>query len=138
MKKIQIELTKDEINKLTKKSKSENLTNSQYILKLINLDLNSTVNLGNGFYFNKYLDKLFDENNKEIQITKISKNLLLTLIEYEGKTVPVETLMMKVWKRKDVSIYAFRNIISKIRDKTYYQIIKSHSGVGYSVNLNFL
>lgn len=75
------------------------------------MDLNSTVNLGNGFYFNKYLGKVFDENHKEIHITKTSKNLLLTLIEYDGKVVPVETLMMKVWKRKDVSIYTFRNMI---------------------------
>ena len=40
-----------------------------------------------------------------------------------------------VWKGKDMSIYTMRNIVNKIRQKTYYEIIKNHSNKGYTIDI---
>ena len=68
-------------------------------------------------------------------MTKIEKRLLLALIEQSEKIVPVDILIKRAWSKKDVSIYSFRNLIKKIRDKTYYELIKNHSNLGYSVDI---
>lgn len=40
-----------------------------------------------------------------------------------------------VWRGKDMSIYTMRNIVNKIRQKTYYEIIKNHSNKGYTIDI---
>lgn len=68
-------------------------------------------------------------------MTKTEKRLLLALIEQSGEIVSVDILIKKAWRKKDVSIDSFRNVIKKIRDKCYYGLIKNHSNLGYSVNI---
>ena len=68
-------------------------------------------------------------------MTKIEKRLLFALIEQSEKIVPVDILIKRAWSKKDVSIYSFRNVIKKIRDKYYYGLIKNHSNLGYSVDI---
>lgn len=34
-----------------------------------------------------------------------------------------------------MSIYTMRNIVNKIRQKTYYEIIKNHSNKGYTIDI---
>jgi len=130
-----IDLSEELKTKLTKKLKDENITSKQYILKLLENDLDSTLNFENGFYFNEYLGKLFNQDKKEIELTRIEKELLLTLIESNGDIVPVEKLTLRAWKKEDVSIFTFRNMIKKIRNKTYYTLIKNHSNLGYSIDI---
>jgi len=130
-----IDLSEELKTKLTKKLKDENITSEQYILKLLENDLDSILNFENGFYFNEYLGKLFNQYKKEIKLTRIEKELLLTLIENNGDIVPVEKLSLSAWKKEDVSIFTFRNMIKKIRDKTYYKLIKNHSNLGYSIDI---
>lgn len=135
MKTITLTLTKQLENKFTSKLKKEKLTDSEYILKLIKNDLDSTIKLGEGFYYHRQSDKLYDIENEEIPLTKIEKRMLLTLIAYEGKIIPVDVIIQKAWKKDQVSIYSFRNIILKIREKTYYKLIKNHSNLGYSIDM---
>lgn len=135
MKTITLTLTKQLENKFTSKLKKEKLTDSEYILKLIENDLDSTIKLGEGFYYHRQSDKLYDIENEEIPLTKIEKRMLLTLIAYEGKITPVDVIIQKAWKKDQVSIYSFRNIILKIREKTYYKLIKNHSNLGYSIDM---
>ncbi len=33
-----------------------------------------------------------------------------------------------------MSIYTMRNIVNKIRQKTYYEIIRNHSNKGYTID----
>jgi DNA-binding response OmpR family regulator len=130
-----LKLSKDLESKLTQKLKDENITKEAYILKLLENDLDSRITFENGFYFNEYLGKFFNQDNDEIKFTRIEKELLLTLIENYGDIVPVEKLSLRAWKREEVSIFAFRNMIKNIRKKTYYTLIKNHSNLGYSINI---
>ena len=133
---LKLELSEQLEKKFISKLKREELLDSEYIQKLIENDLESKIDLGEGFIYDMHLDKLFDKKRIEIEITKIEKKLLLTLIEYAEKIVPVDILISKSWNKTNVTIYSFRNVIKKIRDKTYYELIKNHSSLGYSINIS--
>lgn len=133
---VKLELSEQLEKKFISKLKREELLDSEYIQKLIENDLESKIDLGEGFIYDMHLDKLFDKKRIEIEITKIEKKLLLTLIEYAEKIVPVDILISRSWNKTNVTIYSFRNVIKKIRDKTYYELIKNHSSLGYSINIS--
>ena len=133
---VKLELSEQLEKKFISKLKKEELLDSEYIQKLIENDLESKIDLGEGFIYDMHLDKLFDKKRIEIEIKKIEKKLLLTLIEYAEKIVPVDILISRSWNKTNVAIYSFRNVIKKIRDKTYYELIKNHSSLGYSINIS--
>lgn len=134
MKTITFKLSEQLENELSYKLERENLTDSEYILDLIAYDL-LRIDLGEGFYYNKQLNTLYDKENKEVLLTRIGKELLRNLIQFNGEIVSVEKLMEISWKKDNVSIYTFRNMIKKIRDQTYYGIIKNRSNLGYAANI---
>ena len=134
MKTITFKLSEQLENELSYKLERENLTDSKYILDLIAYDL-LRIDLGEGFYYNKQLNTLYDKENKEVLLTRIGKELLRNLIQFNGEIVSVEKLMEISWKKDNVSIYTFRNMIKKIRDQTYYGIIKNRSNLGYAANI---
>ena len=134
MKTITFKLTEQLKTELTSKLKRKQLTDSQYVFNLIEHDL-MRIDLGEGFYYDKQVDKLYDNEKKEVKLTKIAKKLLLNMIKFNGEIVPVDILMKNSWDNEDVSIYTFRNMIKKIRDQTYYELISNHSNLGYSVNI---
>lgn len=134
MRTITFKLSEQLENELSYKLKRRNLTDSEYILNLIEYDL-LRIDLGEGFNYNKQLNKLYDKENKEVLLTRIGKELLRNLIQANGEIVSVEKLMEVSWKKDNVSIYTFRNMIKKIRDQTYYGIIKNRSNLGYAANI---
>ncbi|APW65389.1 MULTISPECIES: helix-turn-helix domain-containing protein [Arcobacteraceae] len=134
MRTITFKLSEQLENELSYKLKRRNLTDSEYILDLIEYDL-LRIDLGEGFNYNKQLNKLYDKENKEVLLTRIGKELLRNLIQANGEIVSVEKLMEVSWKKDNVSIYTFRNMIKKIRDQTYYGIIKNRSNLGYAANI---
>ena len=133
---LNIEVTEEFEAKFRSKLEKDSVTKSQYVLKLLQNDLESRINLGEGFYYDKILCRLFNKKNEEIFLTKILKALLSTLLQYKGEIVPVDILMEGAWKRDNISIYTFRNMIRMIRSMTYYNIIKNHSSKGYSLDVN--
>ncbi len=135
MRKLTLSLPKDLEEELASKLKKENLTDVEYLLKLIKNDLVAKIDLGEGFYYHNQSDRFYNSKNEEIIMTKIEKKLILTLLEQKEKIVPVDILIKRAWNKTNVSIYSFRNLIKKIRDKTYYELIKNHSNLGYSLNI---
>lgn len=136
MKTLNLKLSKEVKDKLDNKLKENNLTKEEYILKLIEQDVASAIDLGKGFYYNEHLDSLFNFNNEEIPLTITQKNLLLALISNNGEIATQKELISKAWNSgENVSIYVFRKTINEIRSKTYYEFIVNHSNKGYSLNL---
>ncbi|WP_193311044.1 hypothetical protein [Poseidonibacter ostreae] len=58
MKTVELDLSKQVDDKLTLNLKREKLTLPQYLQQLIEYDLSSRVDLGEGFYYHRYLEKL--------------------------------------------------------------------------------
>ncbi|CAI8194635.1 MAG: Uncharacterised protein [Arcobacter lacus] len=56
------------------------------------------------------------------------------MIVKRNEITDYDTIKEVVWKGKDMSIYTMRNIVNKIRQKTYYDIIKNHSNKGYTID----
>jgi DNA-binding response OmpR family regulator len=88
------------------------------------------VEFENGIYFDEYRDQFFKSGGVLIDFTRL-KLLIAKRNEITDYTVIKEV----VWKGKDMSIYTMRNIVNKIRQKTYYEIIKNHSNKGYTIDI---
>ena len=89
----------------------------------------------NGIYFDEYRDQFFKPGGVLIDFTRLEKSFLKLLIVKRNDITDYDTIKEVVWKGKDMSIYTMRNIVNKIRQKTYYEIIKNHSNKGYTIDI---
>jgi DNA-binding response OmpR family regulator len=90
----------------------------------------------NGLYFDEYRDQFFKSGGVLIDFTRLEKSFLKLLITRRNEITDYDTIKDVVWKGKDMSIYTMRNIVNKIRQKTYYEIIKNHSNKGYTIDIS--
>ena len=89
------------------------------------------------FYYCLKSNKLF-QNQKNISLTTLESKLLEILIRNKNEIVSYEKIENFVWSSRGCSRFSMRNIVNKIRDKTYPQIIKNISNQGYIIsNKNF-
>ena len=87
-----------------------------------------------GIYFDEYRDQFFKSGGALIDFTRLEKGFLKLLITKKGEIVDYDIIKNVVWKGKNMSIYTMRNIVNKIRQKTYYEIIRNHSNRGYVID----
>ncbi|WP_072680201.1 response regulator transcription factor [Arcobacter sp. LA11] len=87
-----------------------------------------------GIYFDEYRDQFFKSGGTLIDFTRLEKGFLKLLIARKGEITDYDMIKNVVWKGKNMSIYTMRNIVNKIRQKTYYEIIKNHSNKGYIID----
>ena len=87
-----------------------------------------------GIYFDEYRDQFFKAGGVVIDFTRLEKGFLKLLISRRGEITDYDMIKEVVWKGKNMSIYTMRNIVNKIRQKTYYEIIKNHSNKGYVID----
>ncbi len=92
------------------------------------------IEFNNGIYFDEYRDQFFKSGGVKIDFTRLEKLFLKLLISNKNNIVDYNTIKEVVWKGKDMSVYTMRNIVNKIRQKTYYEIIKNHSNKGYTID----
>lgn len=127
----------DELSEaLSKKLKLSKQSLQEYLSFLVKKDLDTVINLNKNYFFDKYTNRLYRKTYKEeILCSKTEINILKLLIESKGGVVFKEDIIKHAWDdRKETSIYTLRNMIKKLRDRTYYEFIKSHSGRGYSLD----
>lgn len=129
---LTIDLTKEMERFLKSKSKEFNLSVEDTLKEILNQQIDSRIDLGKGFYFDKVLKKVFDRKNQDVGLTKTQMSIFNTILKSQGTIVDVEVIKKNAWKDKNTSIFTLRNMIKQIRDKTYYGLIKSHSSRGYS------
>lgn len=108
-------------------------------LKLsITMALNQTkrsdkVVLSEGIYYDAYRERFYDKNGA-ITFTKLEYSLLKLLLDNHDRITDYDEIKEKVWKGKKMSIFTMRNVVNKIRNKTYYSIIKNSSSKGYQID----
>ncbi|QDF29201.1 hypothetical protein [Halarcobacter anaerophilus] len=129
---LTIDLTKEMERFLKSKSKEFNLSIEDTLKEILNQQIDSRIDLGKGFYYDKVLKKVFDRKNQDVGLTKTQMAIFNTILKSKGTIVDVEVIKKSAWKDKNTSIFTLRNMIKQIRDKTYYGLIKSHSSRGYS------
>ncbi|MGA1931185.1 winged helix-turn-helix domain-containing protein [Arcobacter sp. YIC-464] len=131
---ISISITDENNEKLKSKIQKLDVSLDEYVSRLIDKDINSIVQLDNGFYYNKANSKLFNSFNDEVKLTRIEEALFSLLLENRGEIVPIDTIHNVAWKGKNMTRFTLRNKVKTLRDKTYYDLIKNHSNIGYSMN----
>jgi DNA-binding response OmpR family regulator len=91
------------------------------------------IKLGNGFYYDIYRNKVYNKHSKDVGLTNLEIELLKLLIENWGEIVSYESIKTHVWKGKKMSIFTMRNVVNKLRKKTYYDIFRNDSSKGYKI-----
>ena len=89
--------------------------------------------LNNDLYYDGYRERFYN-NNGAISFTKFEFDLLKLLLDHHSEIISYEEIKEKVWKEKKMSIFTMRNVVNKIRNKTYYEIIKNNSSSGYQID----
>ena len=92
------------------------------------------IDFQNGIYFDEYRDQFFKPGGALLEFTKLEKSFLKLLIANRDRITDYDEIKEVVWKGKNMSIFTMRNIVNKIRQKTYYEIIKNHSNRGYIID----
>jgi len=88
----------------------------------------------NGIYFDEYRDQFFKPGGALLEFTKLEKGFLKLLITNRDRLTDYDEVESVVWKGKNMSIFTMRNIVNKIRQKTYYEIIRNYSNKGYVID----
>jgi DNA-binding response OmpR family regulator len=89
--------------------------------------------LDKGVYYDAYRERFYNAEG-HISLTKFEFQVLKLLLDNHNKIISYEEIKEKVWKEKKMSIFTMRNVINKIRNKTYYEIIRNSSSKGYQID----
>lgn len=118
---------------------SKPLRNNDIKLAII-MCLNQTkrgdkIEFQHGIYFDEYRDQFFKSGGILLELTKLEKGFLKLLITNRDRLTDYDEIESVVWKGKNMSIFTMRNIVNKIRQKTYYEIIRNYSNKGYLIDV---
>jgi len=91
------------------------------------------ISLDHGLYYDAYRERFYNEDGA-INFTRFEFDLLKLLLDNSTKIISYDEIKQKVWKEKKMSIFTMRNVINKIRNKTYYDVIKNNSSSGYQID----
>jgi len=108
-------------------------------LEYIDIYIAMTMKKNSKLYFNHDYSFCMRKNrfyfkDWEVGLTNLETNFIKVLLENKNRIVPYEKIIESVWKGKKCSIYSMRNVVNKIREKSYYEIIKNISNQGYIIN----
>ena len=126
---IDLDIDDDLKNNIEEKLKNKNLLIKDYILELIQKDIEKTIDF-NGYSYSFEFNKLLYED-KEVKFTTIENDLFRYLLNNANNIMSTEDIHLNVWKDKNMTLFTLRNIIRSIREKTYYKLIKNVSNRGY-------
>ncbi len=76
---LTIDLTKDMERFLKSKSKEYNLSVEETLKEIISQQIDSRIDLGKGFYYDKVLKKVFDRKNVDVGLTKTQMSIFFIL-----------------------------------------------------------
>jgi len=91
------------------------------------------ISLNNGIYYDDYRERFYNSEGA-ISFTRFEFELLKLLLDNSSKIISYDEIKTKVWKEKNMSIFTMRNVVNKIRNKTYYDIIRNNSSSGYQID----
>lgn len=86
--------------------------------------------LNDDYIFDFDSNQLF-KKDELIQLTRLETNFLALILSNGTEITDYQEIKNIAWKGKEMSIFTMRNIVNKIRQKTYYDIVKNISNKGY-------
>lgn len=134
MKRVNLDISISVPVELIEDLKAKGDVNS-YASELVETDLSKIVQLEQGFYYNRASKVLYNSFDKEVKLTRIEAALFGVLFENIGKIVSFDEIHRVAWKGKNMTSFTLRNKVKTLRDKTYYDLLKNHSNIGYSMEV---
>ncbi|WP_321470511.1 winged helix-turn-helix domain-containing protein [Halarcobacter sp.] len=116
--------------------KDETLNNI-FIYSYIILQKKDKLIFKNGYLYS-LKDNRFYYQNREVALTKLELKLFEFLVKNINRIISYEEIREKVWDNNSCTIYSVRNVINKIREKSYYEIISNFSKQGYTINNDYI
>ncbi|WP_321311749.1 winged helix-turn-helix domain-containing protein [Halarcobacter sp.] len=116
--------------------KDETLNNI-FIYSYIILQKKDKLIFKNGYLYS-LKDNRFYYQNREVALTKLELKLFEFLVKNINRIISYEEIREKVWDNNSCTIYSVRNVINKIREKSYYEIINNFSKQGYTINNDYI
>ncbi len=126
---IDLDIDDDLKNNIEEKLKNKSLLIKDYILELIQKDIEKTIDF-NGYSYSFEFNKLLYED-KEVKFTTIENDLFRYLLNNANNIMSTDDIHLNIWKDKKMTLFTLRNIIRSIREKTYHKLIKNVSNRGY-------
>ena len=126
---IDLDIDDDLKNNIEEKLKNKNLLIKDYILELIQKDIEKTIDF-NGYSYSFEFNKLLYED-KEVKFTTIENDLFRYLLNNANNIMSTDDIHLNIWKDKKMTLFTLRNVIRSIREKTYHKLIKNVSNRGY-------
>ena len=126
---IDLDFNDDLKNNIEEKLKNKSLLIKDYILELIQKDIEKTIDF-NGYSYSFEFNKLLYED-KEVKFTTIENDLFRYLLNNSNNIMSTDDIHLNIWKDKKMTLFTLRNIIRSIREKTYHKLIKNVSNRGY-------
>ena len=102
-------------------------------VRITDSNKSNIINLGNDFIYDKYNKSLF-KNNKVIPLTKKENLFLDFLLKNHDCPLSYEKINMNIWNGS-MTHDSLRSLIKELRKKTYKELIKNISGMGYRVDI---
>ena len=131
---IDLDIDDDLKNNIEEKLKNKNLLIKDYILKLIENDIDSVIDFNDNYSYNFSFNKLFFKN-QEIKLTSMEDNLFRLLLNNANNLVSLKEIENVVLAGKYMSRFTLRNKIKVLRDKTYHDLIVNSSNNGYLMHI---
>ena len=99
-----------------------------------NIDSNKSniINLKNGFVYDYYNKSLFKDNTI-IPLTKKELLFLDFLIKHHDSSISYEEINSNIWNGS-MTNDSLRSLVKELRKKTYKELIKNVSGIGYRID----
>ena len=126
---IDLDINDDLKNNIEEKLKNKSLLIKDYILELIQKDIEKTIDF-NGYSYSFEFNKLLYED-KEVKFTTIENDLFRYLLNNANNIMSTDDIHFNIWKDKKMTLFTLRNVIRSIREKTYHKLIKNVSNRGY-------
>ncbi|MCH5321971.1 MAG: response regulator transcription factor [Helicobacter sp.] len=93
------------------------------------------VDLGHSIFYRTH-DRCILKDYAVIELTDRESAILELLIDTKGHPVLYEEFKQHIWKQQKMTIDSLRMHINNLRKKTYYELIKNHSRLGYKLIIN--
>lgn len=102
-------------------------------IKNIDSNQSNIINLQNDFIFDSYNLQLY-KKKKNTPCSKKELVFLDFIIQNKNKVVTYEDINRSIWEG-NMTNDALRSIVKELRKKTYKELIKNVSGMGYRINI---
>jgi two-component system, OmpR family, response regulator VanR len=102
-------------------------------MEIIERRIYSNFKLANGIFFNFQTQSII-KNDESYILNKKESLLINLLIQNQGRVITYEEIEYHIWNNECTQA-ALKSLIRDLRKKTFKNIIKNYSGIGYKLEL---